>query len=197
MFILRIRDIRADEYRALYKHMRRDFPQSELPPFFVIKSNLKKKTGSGLFLVEEPSADNNLVSEKILGYAIITAPENTESALLLFFAILPEYRSSGRGGEFLKLIGGFYPVLTLEAEDPAAAKTNELSEMAHRRVRFYERSGFRALPTARAKIFGVDMLIMTNVLYEVESARELMHSLYSGYLSSEKLLRFIDVQDLF
>lgn len=173
--------------------MKRDFPPGELPPFFAIKNSLKKKTSRGFFLTDESSACDNPLNENIKGYAIIAAPENIKSALLLFFAILPEHRLKGCGGEFLKLINKLYPVLTLEADDPTSAKASEQSEIMLKRVRFYEHAGFRILPTTRAKIFGVDMLIMTNAPYDVESARELMRSLYLDYLSSEKLLRFIDV----
>ena len=52
------------------------------------------------------------------------------------------------------------------------------------------------IPTARAKIFGVDMVIMASGQDEKLSAREIMHSLYLPALGSKQWLRFVDVKDL-
>ena len=182
---MKIRDINKDEYKSLYSHMKRDFPANELPPFFALKRNFDKNIYDGFYLTEEIDK----------GYAVITAPENLRYALLNYFAVLPEYREKGYGSEFLKIIINRYSkrVLVLEAEEPSAAKTTADREESLRRIKFYERAGFRVIPTKRAKIFGVDMVIMASGQDENLNVREIMHSLYLPSLGSKQWLRFIDI----
>jgi len=185
--MLTLREIHQDEYYSLYSKMKQDFPSGELAPFFTIKRNLERKIYNGYYL------SDNLD----LGYAIITAPQGLKYALLNYFAIYPEYRSKGYGSEFLKILINHYHerILVLEAEDPQAQKNSINREIAKHRINFYERAGFRVAPTAKAKIFGVNMLIMTNGHEENFSARKAMHALYLPAFDSEHWLRFIDVRD--
>jgi hypothetical protein len=82
----------------------------------------------------------------------------------------------------------------VEVEDPASIKDDNFRDEAERRVKFYERAGFQTIPTERAKIFGVDMLIMANSQDENLNARKIMHSLYLPAFSSKLWLKFIDVR---
>jgi len=184
---MKIREIREDEYKDLYSHMKRDFPYNELPPFFVVKRNFDKNIYDGFYMTEDTSD---------IGYAVITAPENLKYALVNYFAILPEYRSKGFGSEFLKIILGCYSdrILVVEADAPSSAKSASLRNEAERRVRFYERAGFHVIPTEKAKIFGVDMLIMASSQDKNLNARKIMHALYLPAFDSKLWLRFIDVK---
>ena len=181
------RNINKEEYKNLYSHMKRDFPYNELQPFFSVKRNFDKNIYEGFYFTENVD----------MGYAIITAPENLKYALINYFAVLPEFREKGYGSEFLKIIFNRYfdRILVLEADDPSAAKTPTAREEAIRRVKFYERAGFHAIPTARAKIFGVDMVIMASGQDENLSAKEIIHSLYLPALGAKLWLRFIDLID--
>lgn len=194
--ILQIRVILENEYELLYKHMKRDFPANELAPFFVIKSNLEKKIYYGFFL----TLTVNDASETLIGYVIITAPEGESGrfALINYFAVLPDYRSKGNGSEFLKMLNGFYPErsFVVEVDDPSVAKNIEFQTEALRRIKFYEQAGFHILPTYKAKIFGADMIIMSNISGDVGSARKIMHDLYIPALGSKQWLRFIDVREV-
>ena len=203
-----LRDIRADEYYALYKRMKLDFPLGELAPFFVIKRNLDKRVFAGYIMAG---------AEGDIGYAIVTAPEGMAYALINYFAIYPEYRSQGCGSEFIRILLERYSdrTILLESEDPAAKKSQPQCDVAARRIKFYERLGFNILPTEKAAIFGVDMLIMANMRDEKGristqdekgrisasgekeriSARDTMHALYLPSLGSKQWLRFIDVRD--
>ena len=198
--MIQIREIRKNEYDDLYSHMKRDFPANEIPPFFVIKRNFEKNIYDGFFLTE--NIENIGSVENIdIGYAVITAPENLKYAFINFFAVFPQYRSKGYGSEFLKIILNRYSdrTLVLEADNPSAAKTAALHDEAERRLKFYECAGFRVVPTAKAKIFGVDMVIMASTASgydEKLSAREIMHALYLPALGAKHWLRFIDVIDL-
>jgi GNAT superfamily N-acetyltransferase len=190
---MKIRNIKKEEYKELYSHMKRDFPANELAPFFAVKRNLHKNIYEGYYLT-----DNTDIID--MGYAVITAPENLQYALINYFGIFPEYRSQGYGSEFLKILFSHYSdrILVLEADAPLAAKTDALRNEAERRVKFYERAGFRVIPTEKAKIFGVDMVIMASSPDENEneklSAREIMHALYLPSLAKQ-WLRFIDIVD--
>ena len=167
--------------------MKRDFPYNELQPFFSVKRNFDKNIYEGFYFTENVD----------MGYAIITAPKNLKYALINYFAVFPEYRAKGYGSEFLKIILNRYSdcILVLEADDPSAAKTPAAREEAIRRVKFYERASFHAIPTARAKIFGVDMVIMASGQNENLSAKKIMHSLYLPALGAKQWLRFIDIID--
>ena len=189
-----LKEIHSDAYYSLYAHMKRDFPQGELAPFFAIKRNLNRKIYTAYYLTDS----------RDIGYAIVTAPPGLKYALLNYFAVYPEYRSQGYGGAFMDIIRERYRdrALVLEAEDPTAQKNAERRCAATRRIAFYERAGFRTLPTARAKIFGTDMSIMmcgadngTANETSRDGAREIMHSLYLPALGSKEWLRFVDVVD--
>ena len=180
-------EIPDNEYEDLYSHMKRDF-SGELAPFFAIKKNLDQSIYYGCYIVN---------GETRLGYALITAPEGSIYALLNYFAIFPEYRSKGYGGEALKILLDAYPgrTLVVEVDDPAAQKIPTRYEEAVRRIKFYERVGFCVMPTAKARIFGVDMLIMASAHDESFSPRAVMRALYLPALGSRQWLRFVDVRD--
>ena len=185
--MIETRKIREDEYEELYSHMMRDFQTGGLAPFHSIRRNLEKNIYDGFYFTES-TAD--------IGYALITAPKDLRFALINYFAVFPNYRSKGYGSEFLKIIISRYSerILVLETEDPSSADVPcETSKVALRRVKFYERAGFYILPTERAKIFGIDMLIMASGNDKDLNAREIMHSLYMPSFNSEEWLRFIDV----
>ena len=184
------REIRVGEYEMLYSQMELDFPVAgELAPFRAIKRSLEENIYDGFYFTK------NAVD---IGYALITAPEHLEYALINYFAVLPEHRSKGYGSECLKNMLRRYcgRTLVIEVEDPSAASSVELCEEAERRIKFYERAGFRVLPTKRAKIFGVDMLIMASGGAECTAplnAREIMHALYLPAFASAEWLKRIDI----
>ena len=185
--MLALREIREDEYAAVYAHMKRDFPAGEIAPYFAIRENLEDRTYEGFYLTEDTD----------IGYALITAPENIEYALINYLAIFPQFREKGYGSGFLKILLERYGsrIIFLETEDPKALKRPERVEIAERRIRFYQRAGFHIVPTSRARIFGFDMLIMASKNDRNLSARKAMHALYLPSLGSRHYLHFIDVKD--
>ncbi len=187
--MLWLKSIETKDSRALYAHMKRDFPADERPPSFVVKREIAKKTYTALYLMDDQQA---------VGYAVVVAPPEQAFALVLFLAILPEVRGAGYGGKLLKELEARFQgkTLALEVEDPEAAKDEGERHTRERRVRFYERAGFRVLPTARAKIFGVDMRIMVNTRQETGSVRDMMQGLYGFIMPSPKWLKHIDVWDV-
>ena len=187
-----LRTINANEYKALYTHMKRDFKTGGLAPYFAIKRNLEAKIYDGFYI----QGDGEHM-ETDIGYAIITAPAGMRLALINYFAILPEYRCRGYGGEFLHILPDRYPGrrFVLETEDLRYIKDAARQNVAARRVKFYERAGFVILPTARAKIFGADMLIMATGGDKL-SAKAAINALYEPALNKVLRLSAIDVEDI-
>jgi GNAT superfamily N-acetyltransferase len=198
--MLHTRTINNNEYDTLYTQMQRDFPEGEIAPSFVIKRNLENGKYKGFYFVNTTTDQHNDTAANYpttdIGYAILSAPEGIPYVLINYFAIFPEYRSKGYGSKVLAIIRTQYPDrhFVIEADDPSAAEGEERRNQALRRIRFYERAGFRVIPTQKANIFGVDMLIMTTAADDGLSAREIMHGLYSPTLDAE-WLRNIDVVD--
>ncbi len=186
--MLNIRNIEPNEYKALYENMSRDFPRSELPPFFSVKGNLRKRVYNGIFLSDDGED---------VGYSVITAPEGLSYALVNFLGVLPRHRSQGYGSRLLETISGRWRdrVIMLEVEAPLSAKDEVERRLRERRIAFYKKNGFRIVPTDTCRIFGVDMEIMANSEDPIGSVKEIMHSLYLPAFGSRPWLRFIYVKD--
>jgi len=184
-----IRLARQHEFSEIYRHMKRDFPKNELPPAFAVQGNLKSGVYQGMFFQDDAGQD--------VGYAVVTAPDGSGYALVNFFAIFPDVRSLGYGGQALTSLSERYAprVLVLEVDSPDAAKDERDRHVCERRIRFYRRAGFSVAPTKRAKIFGVNMLIMMNTPSPAGSVRAIMHEMYLPSFGSRRWLRFIDVRD--
>jgi len=173
----------SGEIKKLHSYMKRDFPFLERWPYFMAKRFYKNKIFNGLFLAENSD----------IGYAVISALEDSGYALINYFAILPEYRSKGYGSEFLKLLINHYPnhALVLEVENPSVAKNARLRDIAEKRIIFYKNAEFHVVPGIKLKLFGTDMLIMTNAEIEHFDARKIMHSLYQPMLKSDLLRQIV------
>ncbi len=184
---LTLRAIAVQEVRALYAQMKRDFPANERPPYFAFASSFQRGVYAAFYLCEEGEAR---------AYAVVTPPEGSRFALLNFLAVLPEHRSKRYGSDFLRMLEERFAdrAMLIEVEAPESAKSETDRGLRERRVAFYERAGFRVLPTERSKIFGVDMWIMTNGP-ETISARQAMHACYRAAFRSERWLKHIDVVD--
>ena len=120
------------------------FPPSERKPFSLIKRLMQKGIMDVLALHED----------RFLGLAILFRHEHL--VLLDYFAIMPEERSRGIGGEVLNLIRERYPDsrIILEIEDGD-------DEEMQRRKRFYLRNGFTGTGI-RIGLFDVPMELLSD-----------------------------------
>lgn len=82
--------------------------------------------------------------------------------LLDYFAVVPELRSQGIGGEFLRSLKGTVSAkcgVFIEAESPDSAKSEDERQIRERRIRFYLSNGAE-LTNSRCLLFGVDYSIL-------------------------------------
>lgn len=186
--MIQLRAVEPQEYRTLYDHMKRDFPRNERPPYFAVRGSLTRGVYGAVYLLDQ---------DKVIGYAVVTAPGDSQFALINFLAILPDRRSNGYGSRLIALLAERYQdrTLVLEVESPDAAKDGQERLQRQRRVRFYERAGFFVVPTERCKIFGVDMWIMMNKSAGGVSVRGIMRAMYLPAFGHERWLGNIDVID--
>lgn len=136
-----------DEIALLYnKHMRCDFPSAELKSL----KQINRMFADGYYDVVAQK-----IKDEVLAYACLYYRETP--ALLDYYAVSEGHRAKGVGSAFLReLLSSPYTQngILAELEAPAQAVDEKDYALRQRRVRFYERLGFRATGT-RAKIFGV------------------------------------------
>lgn len=99
-------------------------------------------------------------SGEMVGYVVTWSLKN--ALFLEHFEIFPNHRNGNLGSEVLRQLLNLYPLIILETEPP------HLSEMAARRLAFYERSGFQVMderylqPPYDAGKSGQPMWLMAN-----------------------------------
>lgn len=148
-----LRTLDTEEMRRLYVPcLERDFPPDELMPWKWMESLIEKGRQRSVGFYD---------GERLMAYALfITAPDRPETKLLNYFAVEPECRGQGVGGECLRLMresleenGGR---IIFEVEDPETAPDREA---ASRRIDFYLRGGARTTGVC-STLFGVEYRIM-------------------------------------
>ena len=161
------RPLTAEELPALYPVMERQFPDAELKPLSGFLRAYRAGTQMG-FVLEQ--------SGKIICYALLVQAEGVASVQLDYFAVSEELQGQGVGSRMLGLLRRQFPQLIADVEDPEAAESTEEARERSRRVRFYERNGFR-MTRAKAYAWGVDYAFMATAGDDGEVARA-MDALY-------------------
>ncbi len=143
------------EWTALYHaHMERDFPPSELKPLELLAA-LEDR---GVNTLWGAYRDGSLTGY----YVLAQAPENP-ALLLDYFAVLPQFRGSGCGGEILRRLRRTLPegqYLLIESENPGDAADAADRHTRERRVAVYRRNG-AALSDLTVRLFGVEYVLLT------------------------------------
>ncbi len=183
-----IRKIEDTECEKLYLRMQEDFPPSELIPYSNVVNNVKNGIFDAMYL------SKNGVD---VAYSILTALDGMDYVVGNYLAVNSAYRGNGYGSEFLKIILEKYhgKIILIEVEDPQASNNEKEKEMRENRIRFYNNAGFRIVPTKKANILGVPMLIMANTDKIISNVREIIHTIYSASLEPQ-LLEFIDIVNM-
>jgi GNAT superfamily N-acetyltransferase len=132
-------------------YMVNDFPPDELKPLTHILKMVEKGLCTGYALYSEG---------RVLSY--FTLCQKGEYILVDYLAVNPEMRGQGIGTktlESLKELAGNNYIL-IECEDVSATQNREEQIIRSRRIAFYRRAGF-ALTKEKAKLFGVDYVLLT------------------------------------
>ncbi|MDD6320053.1 MAG: GNAT family N-acetyltransferase [Oscillospiraceae bacterium] len=134
--------------KKIYREqMTRDFPAGELKPFQTILTQMRSGIYEPLAFCEQ---DGTLAA-----YAWQTVLPDRDSALVDYFAVLPQRRGQGTGTRALAALVDCYKprkkTLIIECEHPAEAPD---AQAARRRIGFYLRAGARAT-AIESRVFGV------------------------------------------
>ena len=144
--------LKKHQIEYIYKtYMVVDFPPDELKPLAHL-----------LRMVEEGLCTYYALFDgsEVLSYFGLCVKDGF--ALVDYLAVNPEKRGRGIGSETLKLLkeaAGDNTIL-IECEDIAATEDEAEKIIRTRRINFYLRSGFTKT-TAKAKLFGVDYVLLT------------------------------------
>lgn len=148
---MEVKIMSASELEDLYaNHMFRDFPAPEIKPL----STLKQLLSTGEYVPLAFTEDGQMI-----GYTLLIACDGKNACLLDYFAVLPQFRSGGRGSRILKylrehFIGKTHQIL-IECEHPDFAPDRA---QALRRLRFYNSAGAKKAEI-ETKLFGVRYLV--------------------------------------
>ena len=168
-----LRAASAEEFKTIYEWMEKQFNAGEL---------------KYLSTMEALRAQNRYevyglwASETLIAYALFAFTEDGRFALLDYYAVLPEYQSSGWGGRFLSMLREELDceAIILEVEDPKYAP--DAAEKAHfsRRIRFYERNQCQHSPV-NLNLWGYDYTIMTLPIAREPEPAEIHTALEDAY----------------
>lgn len=139
-----------DIYQTFLVH---DFPAQEVKPFSAIASMYQRGVYFGFAFFEQ---------DEIVAYAFFVQPENAQTVLLDYFAVVSDRRGQGIGTKALQLMREELPFLdgiVLESEDPEFSENQAELTKRNRRIAFYERAGVR-MTKLGAQVYGVDYVIM-------------------------------------
>ena len=174
---LLIRPLSMEEAKTIYFcDLQRDFPADEIKPWAAIRRSMKRGAYRCLGLYRE---------DHLLGYAFFLLHQS--SALLDYFAILPDFRGQGLGSRFLAKMPEYLdgnPCILAEAEAPDAAADETEKEIRSKRLQFYLKNGLRDTGL-RPLVFGVRFAVLwfpnTSVPPQ-EEAQTVYSSLYRSFL---------------
>lgn len=134
-------------------HMKRDFPPAELKPL----SRLQKMLEDGLYAPYALFQDGELVAYAFYWMA------GDPYVMLDYFAVVPERRNAGTGGQLLREMLDRFCVdghgVFGEVEIPNTG-IPEVDDLRQRRLNFYLRAGLRKMGFT-TKIFGVPYIVLS------------------------------------
>ena len=119
--------LQPQDFDKMYRLMEESFPQNEYLPYKYQKARLREEDYV-VYTLPDPETADIQAFLAVWNFQKLTFVEH--------FAVNPAYRNGGIGGRFLReLVESRPQMVSLEVELPE-------TEMAKRRIRFYERNGF-------------------------------------------------------
>ena len=106
-----LRAASAEEFKTIYEWMEKQFHAGELKYL---------STMEALRAQDRYKVYGLWANETLIAYALLAFTEDGRFALLDYYAVLPEYQSSGWGGRFLSMLREELDceAIILEVEDP-------------------------------------------------------------------------------
>lgn len=147
-----IRTMDESELHSFYKHIQRDFPVGEYPPYEILSRQFREGLQEGLVLGRE---------NRDLAYSICAA--STDWVLLSLMAVFPEYRGRGVGSALLRALHSKYickRVIIGEVERPELASDSVETSLRYRRIDFYKKAGYHLIQGIDYTIWDVPMHLM-------------------------------------
>ena len=178
---------KANEKEAIriYKeYITKDFKEAEIPEFEDYIKSLQNNATT-LFCYYE----NDTMK------AYILSSSKKENVLLLFFAVLKEYRSQGVGTraikDYKKEMKG--KILLLEVEKEANAKNEKELETIKKRIRFYEKLGFKKVEEIEYSLKNVPYYVM--VPEEINVKKEIIkNAIIEIYQNVDLNMNWIEIK---
>ena len=182
--MLTLRALDEAQLPDLYeRHMRRDFPESELKPLKQVLRLFRRGVYDVLGAYD---------GDELAAYALVYRRAGGVAPLLDYFAVEPSRRGHGAGSEALALLRGHYgrqwQALLIECERPDATPDRAGAEA---RIRFYEHAGARCT-NLRARLFGVEFRILCLPCTDAATAFDCeaeLRALYLDMLTPEVFAR--------
>lgn len=152
------RKLTEEELTEIYHtYMKQDFPSSELKPLSHILRSMEAGFGFSLGIFD---------GGELAGYAVFIICEETNCALLDYFAILADRRGKGTGHSAFSLFETYFKEhlagvegLYIESERVSAAENEKQRLIRERRIAFYLSCGCE-MTTLRSVLFGVDYSVL-------------------------------------
>ncbi len=185
--MLRLRKAGFKDMHEIYNMMKADFDEGEMVPEIVFQKALFQKDAE-LVLV----ADDTI--KITIAYALVCPNSLYGYGLLWYFAVLPWYRGKGLGTEAIRLINQKYGRLRgmmLEVTETPDRET------ANRRIKFYEKNGYRVVRTGECRLNGIPMRIMVRQGADMPDPGPYMHrilpEIYGHMFSQPMVDKLLDI----
>lgn len=157
-------ELTIEEFTDIYNlYMVEDFPQDELKPLERMIDTIETGLSCAYGMFEGAT---------LQGYAVFILPDGLQYGLLDYLAVLKEYRGTGIGHEFFRLINETLitksPILKgffIESENIDFAKNDLERRIREKRISFYTQNQCR-LTTLGSKLFGVTYSILAYLFDE-------------------------------
>jgi len=146
--------MKAEEFKAIFSHIKKDFMQGEYAPYDVLYQQLHKGVQKGLIFCE---------GEHDAAYSICAGGHANGYVLISLLAVFEEYRGRGLGTAFLNELCKVYSDkhgIIVEVEKPENSLTEVERIIRVKRIAFYRKAGFCLIPNINYSIWGVSMHLM-------------------------------------
>jgi GNAT superfamily N-acetyltransferase len=185
--MLRLKKAGIGEMHQYYAQMQQDFEKDELVPEIVFQKAVFLKQADLVLVVDD-------TIRVTIAYALVCPNSFYGYGLIWYFAVLPIYRGRGLGTEAVRLIDKKYGRLRgmmleiTDAPDRAAAD---------RRVKFYEKNGYKLVKTGAIKLNGIPMRIMVRQPAGSPDPGPYIHrilpEIYSHMFSESMVQKLLDI----